>query len=121
MKSKSRSNGMTPEGQGASSQLLGNGLKESEFCEMSSSGSGRWGRLGRGLLVAVLGLILLGFCSWTIILYSVKLLRLQERVEYLENKIQEQDKMIPEQIQRYLDTHLDSMVQKVRNCEESEF
>ncbi|ELT99649.1 hypothetical protein CAPTEDRAFT_213361 [Capitella teleta] len=76
------------------------------------SSSGKWSRFGRGLLVTVLGLILLGFCSWTVILYSVKLLKLQERVEYLETRIKQQDDVIPQHIQKYLDTHLDALIQK---------
>ena len=53
---------------------------------------------------------LIGFSAWTVILYSYRLLRLQERVDTLEGKCQMNDLVI----QKYLDDHLEQLVEQVK-------
>ena len=52
---------------------------------------------------------LIGFSAWTVILYSYRLLRLQERVQSLE----EQCQLTEHLVQQYLDKHLDKLVEQV--------
>ena len=53
---------------------------------VARSRPGLWTRWGRGVLVVIGGVLVLSLASWTMVLYSLRLSRLQDRVDALEKQ-----------------------------------
>ena len=66
-------------------------------------------RLIRTIVLVLLTLILLGFTVWTVLLYTNKLLGLQERVQWLEDQHDSGEA----NIERYIDAKIDKLLEQV--------
>ena len=66
-----------------------------------------WGGV---LGAAGVSLALVGLCTWTVVLYNLKLQHLQHRVD----KLEEQCETSKHSMDTYLEQHLDSLLEKVR-------
>ena len=76
--------------------------------------AGTCSRIGRTLLVILAFVALLGFSAWTVVLYSVKLSSLQQRVDSLEQKLQFNDENLEVNLQKYIEVNLDKLIDQVR-------
>ena len=64
----------------------------------------------RTILVVLLAVVLLALAAWTIVLYSIKLVSLQDRVTKLESQCELNEL----HVQKYIDEKLDKLLEKVR-------
>ena len=67
----------------------------------------------RTFLVASVALVLLALAAWTVVLHSVKLVTLQDRISRLESQCQ----LSESNIQQYIQDTVDKLVKQVRNRE----
>ncbi len=74
-------------------------------------GGGTCSRVGRRVLLLLFVTALVGFSAWTVMLYSFKLLKLQERLDKLEHNTA--DILTREALQNYVDEHLERLVEEV--------
>ena len=95
------------------------GAKAPASCPVSMNGAGK-GALPsarnsfvtwtRTILLVVLFLILVVLAAWTIVLYNIKLVALQDRVSTLEVQCQ----LNEQNVQKYIDDKLDELIEEVR-------
>ena len=64
----------------------------------------------RTIFVVVLSLVLVALAAWTVVLYSIRLVALQDRVSSLETQCQLNEL----NIQKYIDDKLDKLLAEVR-------
>ena len=97
------------------------GAKASASCPVNMNGSGKSGvpdarnsfiNWTRTILifVVILSLILVALAAWTVVLYSIKLVALQDRVSTLETQCQ----LNEQNVQKYIDDKLDKLLEEVR-------
>ena len=66
-------------------------------------------RLIRTIVLVLVTLILLGFTIWTVLLYTNKLISLQERVQLLEEQWESREV----NIEQYIDSKIDKLLEQV--------
>ena len=95
------------------------GAKASASCPVNMNGSGKSGvpdarnsfiNWTRTIFVVILSLILVALAAWTVVLYSIKLVALQDRVSTLETQCQ----LNEQNVQKYIDDKLDKLLEEVR-------
>ena len=98
------------------------GAKAPASCPVQMNGAGKGGTPSAGnsfvnwtrtILVVILSLILVALAAWTIVLYNIKLVALQDRVSTLEVQC-----LLNEQnVQKYIDDKLDKLLEEVRDID----
>ena len=95
------------------------GAKAPASCPVNMNGSGKSGapdarnsfiNWTRTIFVVILSLILVALAAWTVVLYSIKLVALQDRVSTLETQCQ----LNEQNVQKYIDDKLDKLLEEVR-------
>ena len=90
-------------------RLMEKGRPPSPALDTVRKHGGGLSRVGRTVFGVVVCLTLVGLAAWTVALYSVKLLTLQDRLDKLESQCRHNE----QNVQKYIDEQIDTLLKQV--------